>query len=78
VIEDLHSSYILGEYEGGYRRSGTGIEFVKEIIDDMHAWYHSRGTRTPARDWIGAIHAYDSIVVIEKRKVERPGHILVS
>jgi hypothetical protein len=75
VIEDLHTSYWRGVYEGGYRRRGTGIEFIKEMIDDMHAWYHRSETRTPAKEQIGAIHVYDSVVVIEKRKIKPPGYI---
>jgi hypothetical protein len=77
VIEDLHASYFIGSYEGGYRRRGTGVEYIKQLIDDLHAWYHGRNTQTPARDWIRAIHVYDSMVVIEKGKVERPSHIIV-
>lgn len=77
VIEDLHSAYWPGFWEGGYRRKGTMIEVIKVMIDDMHAWYHTKAQTTPARDSVGAIHVYDSIVVIEKRKVERPSHIQV-
>ena len=77
VIEDLHASYLPGAYRGGHRRRGTGIEFIKEMIDDMHAWYHGKSTKTPARDWIPAIHIYDSVAVIEKRRIERPSHIMV-
>ncbi len=74
AIEDLHTSYWL-DWEGGYRRSGTGIETIKQMIDDMHAWYHKRPTRTPAKDGIGAIHLHDSVVVIEKHSKQRPGMI---
>jgi hypothetical protein len=77
VIEDLSTSYWRGVYEGGYRRKGTGIEFIKDMIDDMHAWYHNKPTGTPAKEQIGAIHVYDSIVVIEKRRVKPPAHIKV-
>lgn len=72
VIEDLHTAYFHGAWEGGYRRRGTAIERVKDMIDDMHAWYHTKKTTTPARDQIVGIHVYDSIVFIEKKKVERP------
>ena len=72
VIEDLHTSYFPGHGEGGYRRKGTAIEHIKDMIDDMHAWYHSKPTTTPAKEQIGAIHLYDSVVVIEKRKTSRP------
>ena len=72
IIEDLHTSY-WPEWEGGYKRSGSAIEFVKQMIDDLHAWYHKRSTITPARDEICGIHVYDSVSVIEKRKKNRPG-----
>ena len=77
VIEDMHTSYWPVPFEGGYRHKGTAIERVKDMIDDMHAWYHNKATSTPAKEWIGAIHIYDSMVVIEKRKIERPSHIRV-
>lgn len=67
VIEDLHTSYWPGFFRGGYRRKGTGIELVKSLVDDMHGAWHKRRHRD-----IGAIHLYDSIVFIEKRKSEEP------
>jgi hypothetical protein len=72
IIEDMHTSY-WPEWEGGFKRSGSAIEYVKQMVDDMHAWYHKRPTMTPARDEIGAIHVYDSVTVIEKRRKRRPG-----
>ena len=77
IIEDLHTSYWRGEHEGGYQRPGTAIELVKTMIDDMHAWYHGHATHTPAKTEIGAIHMFDSIVVIEKAKRSAPLHIKV-
>ena len=47
------------------------------MIDDMHGWYHRRAVTTPAKDQIGAIHMYDSMVVIEKRKIKRPSVAMV-
>lgn len=75
VIEDLHTSYWKKWFKGGYRRSGTAVAHIKEMIDDLHAWYHNHPTTTPAKDEIGAIHIYDSIVVIEKRQKHQPVHI---
>jgi hypothetical protein len=77
VIEDLHTSYWPLPYGGGHRRSGTAIEQVKTMIDDMHAWYHNRRATTPGKNHIGAIHIYDSIVVIEKQRRDKPTHIVV-
>lgn len=78
IIEDLHTSYLRGTSEGGYRRRGTCIEFVKDMIDDMHAWYHHRQTATPAKEHIRAIHIYDSMVVIEKQRIGPPAYIKIS
>jgi hypothetical protein len=77
AIEDLHTSYWLN-WEGGYRRRGTGIELVKQLIDDQHGWYHRHGRASPARDWIPAIHVYDSLAIIEKAARNRPGHVSVA
>lgn len=76
VIEDLHTAYWPG-FGGGYRRQGSAIAHIKRMIDDMHAWYHNSPVTTPAKTEIGAIHMYDSIVVIEKRHRQQPGHIQV-
>ena len=76
VLEDLHTSY-WPPFEGGYQRKGTAIEHIKQMIDDMHAWYHHQPLKTPAKTDIGAIHLYDSIVVIEKRHREQPAHLQV-
>jgi hypothetical protein len=79
VIEDLHTSYWPGLTGGGRRwHESSAIGHIKEMIDDMHAWYHNNPVTTPAKTEIGAIHVYDSIVVIEKRHRQQPGHIQVS
>ncbi len=77
VIEDLHSSYWPGFYEGGYRRAGSGVEIAKTLIDDMHAWYHSKPCRLASQTTIAAVRCYDSIVVIEKGRVKAPRQIRV-
>ena len=76
MIEDMHTSYWPGGFKGGLRRKGTAIEMVKEAIDDMHRWYYKQ-RRQPLGP-IGAIHVYDSLVVIEKRTSQQPRHIRVS
>jgi hypothetical protein len=74
IIEDLHTSYWL-EFEGGYRRPGTGIEMIKALIDDLHGWYHCRGPKYLSQDEIGSIQVFDSIAVIEKVNRPRPAHV---
>jgi len=78
VIEDLHTAYWPGFYEGGYKRPGTAIELAKTLIDDMHAWYHDKGSKLADRTTIRSVRFYDSIVVIEKGEVPMPQHIKVS
>lgn len=78
VLEDLHTAYLPGMHEGGYKRSGSAIEFVKQMIDDMHAWYHGHRPKTPAKTEIVGIHVYDSIIFLEKGRKEPPHHIKIS
>jgi hypothetical protein len=77
VIEDLHTSFWT-DWGGGYRKPGTAIELVKTMIDDLHGWYHHRPTTTPAQHEVGAIHVYDSLVVIEKKRRGPPAYIRVA
>lgn len=73
VIEDLHTSY-WPAFGGGMRRPGTGIELAKALVDDQHAWYHDEPEIHAPRSQLGAIHFYDSIVVIEKQAKPSPAH----
>ncbi len=76
VVEDLHTSYWY-EFEGGYRRSGAFLEVVKDLIDDMHAWYHKKPARSPI-DAVGnvpRITIYDSVVFLRKASRTRPMYV---
>lgn len=76
LAEDLHTSY-WSEFGGGLRKQGTFIEYVKMLIDQLHAW-HSRDEESLKVDdftkTTPSIHFYDSIVVFVKSRVEEPGH----
>ena len=75
LCEDLHTSY-WGEFGGGYRREGTFIELSKGLIDDINAW-HSRSERLVVSDFTRtahSLHFYDSVLVIEKRRLQPPTH----
>ncbi|HWB25351.1 MAG TPA: class I SAM-dependent methyltransferase [Chitinophagaceae bacterium] len=79
LCEDNHSSYWFN-FGGGMKRRGTYIEYIKNLIDVMHLWYAGKNTyikNFQLKDKIYAIHVYDSIVVIEKRKIEQPFDIKV-
>lgn len=75
LIEDLHTSY-WKEYGGGYRHKDSFIEFAKGFIDKLNA-FHSRHPRLKVDEFTRtthSLHAYDSVVVLEKRKIIKPTH----
>ncbi|HEX8837127.1 MAG TPA: hypothetical protein VF748_09335, partial [Candidatus Acidoferrum sp.] len=68
VVEDMHTNYWRGQYEGGWKRRSTFLEQMKDLVDDLHGWWHKHPQRlVGAHKKIEGIHFYDSIVVIEKR-----------
>jgi hypothetical protein len=74
LCEDLHTSYWMKYYGGGYKRRGTFIEYSKNFIDYLNA-YHSRQKLFRVNDFtksVDSIHYYDSIIVIEKKKRVAP------
>lgn len=74
MIEDLHTSYWKG-YGGGLRRRGNFFNYVREIIDDMHHWYHgSKSKHSDISSHCNSIHIHDSICVFEKSLAQRPTH----
>jgi SAM-dependent methyltransferase len=75
LCEDLHTSY-WGDFGGGYKREGTFIELSKDLIDEINAW-HSRSPSLTVSDFTRSAHSlhfYDSVLVVEKRKMEPPRH----
>ncbi|MEO6961031.1 MAG: class I SAM-dependent methyltransferase [Puia sp.] len=71
LCEDLHTSYFK-YFGGGYKKKRSFIEFSKNLIDKLHAW-HTKDI--PVDDFTRSVHSlhyYDSILVIEKRKIEAP------
>lgn len=74
IIEDTHTSYWQYDYEGGYRKRGTAIEYFKQLIDDMHGWYHDVPVDALIRDNVQSIRFYDSIIVVEKAEKLPPRH----
>lgn len=74
MIEDLHTAYIE-KYGGGYRSGANFFRFARELVDDMHRWYHKKGLRHPELgNVVSGLHIHDSIAVIEKEPVYRPVH----
>jgi len=73
LCEDLHTSY-WEEFGGGYKKPGSFIEYSKHFIDAINA-FHSKDDSLkvdPFTRSVHSLHYYDSVLVIEKRKMEKP------
>jgi len=68
LIEDLHCSY-WREFGGAYRTGRGVIDDFKAMVDDLNHHHHPFGAPAAIRDQIFALHFYDSVAVIEKRRV---------
>ncbi|MDJ0632873.1 MAG: tetratricopeptide repeat protein [Xenococcaceae cyanobacterium MO_188.B29] len=74
LCEDLHTSY-WANYGGGYRNQNSFIEYSKNFIDRLNAWHSKEKQRLRVDDFTSSaysMHYYDSVLVIEKRKIDKP------
>lgn len=77
LCEDLHTSY-WEKFGGGYKKNGTFIEYSKNFIDYLHAWHSQNPKKLDVTDFTKSVHSlhfYNSILVIEKKKMVRPSCI---
>jgi hypothetical protein len=77
ICEDLHTSY-WPAWGGGYKKRGTFIEYSKNFIDYINAWHSAQTNRLSVTEFTKSVHSlhyYDSILVIEKRPIEKPVHM---
>ncbi|MFN7307814.1 MAG: class I SAM-dependent methyltransferase [Acetobacteraceae bacterium] len=73
-IEDLHTAY-WPSFGGGYRAETNFFNIVRELIDDMHHWYHDQAlVHTEIGPFCPGIHIHDSICVLEKSRAHQPVH----
>jgi hypothetical protein len=80
VCEDLLYSY-SPEFEGGYRKEGTFIEYTKSLIDRLHAWHLEGDLKTANMDFAQTtygIFIHLDMIVIERRRTERPFHVRIN
>jgi 23S rRNA U2552 (ribose-2'-O)-methylase RlmE/FtsJ len=78
LIEDLHTAY-FSEYRGGIANKTNFFNKIRDVIDDMHHWYHEKDLKEISISGsCSAIHIHDSIVVLEKNKIYRPVHSQIS
>jgi len=71
ICEDTHTSY-WKHFGGGYKKKRSFIEYSKNFIDSIHAWHRKNAKPDHLTETIHSIHYYDSVVVIEKRKMSAP------
>lgn len=72
LCEDLHTSYERS-FGGGYKRRRSFIEYSKNFIDQLHAWYKPKKIKiNNFTKSTHSLHFYDSVLVIEKRKMNAP------
>lgn len=67
MVEDTHTCY-WEEFDGGLKREGSFLEFVKDRLDDINA-VHTKGA-LPVSNFTRScqsVSVYDSIVAFEKR-----------
>jgi hypothetical protein len=63
AIEDIHTSY-LEDWEGGWRKEGTTVEWLKEIVDDVnHAWHGQPATMPD----LSSLHLYPELAILVKQ-----------
>lgn len=77
LCEDLHTSY-WPKLGGGYKRRSTFIEYSKNFIDYVNAWHSSQTDKLSVTEFTRSVHSlhyYDSVLVIEKRAIEKPSHL---
>ena len=70
LCEDLHTSY-WGGYGGGYGNPDSFIENSKNFIDCINAWYITEVYENEYTHSMHSLHYYDSVMVIEKRRMNR-------
>ncbi len=71
LCEDMHTSY-WGSFGGGYKNPASYIEYTKNFIDYINAWYNPNiNENNSYTRSMHSLHYYDSMLVIEKRKMYR-------
>lgn len=73
ICEDLQASYWEVFHNGGYKKKGTFIELSKQLVDDLHAWYHEKPQLVLPNiaETVQGVSFYDGFVAIEKRAKTR-------
>lgn len=73
--EDLCTSYWSEEFGGGVGKPGTFVEFAKELIDELNAWYWRENVDAEPDAFARVVHGmyfYADLLVIEKKPITKP------
>lgn len=74
MIEDLHTAY-WPNFGGGIDAKENFFNYVRELMDDVHAWYHEGPKHhSLISDFCTGVHLHDSVCVFEKGRVQKPTH----
>jgi len=77
MIEDMQTAY-WPLFQGGLKRKGTAVEFLKDKIDEIHKHYRNKGLNNlRSMPDIESIQFFDAIAVVRKRKQLPRFHIMV-
>lgn len=74
LCEDTVTSYDPQNYNSGCKNPGTFIEYSKNFIDYIHAWY-AKEQNLHVNEYtknLYALHYYYGVLVVEKRKMYSP------
>ena len=75
ACEDLCTSYWSEGFGGGVGKPGTFVEFLKGLVDEMNAWFWRDKAEADVNSFTTSaygMHFYPTLVVIEKRAVQKP------
>lgn len=73
ICEDAFTSY-WHEYGGSLRGKNTFIEYAKDLIDELHAYWATDGNMLPTAftKTTKSIHFYSGTVVFERQPISEP------
>jgi SAM-dependent methyltransferase len=74
LCEDMHTSFV-DAYGGGYQHKDSFVEYSKALVDSLYGWYTKHCPQLvpgPLTRSTFALHFYDSVLVLEKRRMQAP------
>ena len=61
-IKDIHTSY-MDSFRMGWRKPETTVEFLKDVVDDIHEKLHKQAVTLPGLEFI---HFYSELCVMRR------------